>query len=317
MYDLVKLRKCLTSNELKRITEKRAFDVSYNENGSPKEYRYKNKFYIRIYSKGVFWIMTFEVSLHKYFYYVTDNQYVNYKPFSFENALFAAKELETDIGVNLSQAVVKYYELGLNIMTDNEPKEYIKQMVKVGKLDKTLIDNSFNYTFEKLTENGRYKRTFYKVYDKTHEVKECLQINIPFTLRFELVRQRPENKLFSDLLNPDLCAKDCKEFETAFCNIEFEPILKTFGLTSAQKEFLKEFYSLSFDPKAIQDKIKADYKIGALTEKQRRTKREFFAKWENGEFYGKYDFVISDQSKECIRLLINALNKNCPKGQPP
>ncbi len=317
MFDLVKMERPINETELNNVLNRIKFDCTYNQDGTPKEYKtFKNNpLKIAINVKNGAWYIHIITSIHKYFAANCSDlqRWVNYAPFSYTDSLKAFDQLAKNIGIDIYQCIVTYYEIGLSLATSRPPTDYIKQMEHTkGKI---LIDDSFNYGFEKVTKRSKFVRYFYKIYDKTHEIKERQKINIPNFLRIELVLKRiSPKKQLSTIIEPCNFAKDIERFKDGFLDVSFVRGITGKGLRANQIENIKNI--LAVGVVEYGNNIKAQYKNGIITESQYKTKMHFVKDWKKGS-YKNINVFVTDIEKEYKTLIINGLKKSVDFVCPP
>ncbi|MCQ2975753.1 MAG: hypothetical protein MJ211_13210 [Bacteroidales bacterium] len=319
MYDLIKLSKDINETELKNVVSNNVFNVSYDARGDPQKYTTlkNNPLYIAIIKDNCNkWKIEIKVSLAKFYNNYIYKIWINTTPFNYNEALHAFYLLMQSINIDLYTANVKYYEIGLNLYTKFEPSKYIAKMQRVKNqlFDKVLIDDSYNYTFERTTTRGKNIRTIFKIYDKTHEQKERKHEKIKNTLRIELIRKRPPKLTLKQLIDIKQVSYDIDIFLKAFSNISFEKLILSNGLKNSQIENIKEIINIGCN--SFIEKYKEKYHNNEISLKQYRTKIKFVNDWNNGN-YKNIQVIQTEFEKEFNTLLINEIQKICPYGQSP
>lgn len=165
-------------------------------------------------------------SLHKFYNAMRTGKLFNYNPFSFAEANEASRMLSGLLGFDLSEAVVKKYEIGINVPTEKPPEIYMKELDYIGVKGRQyrIIEDRKHKEYKLYgTHSEKGKRVVYIFYDKTYEARskiknEARRQEIPENiLRVEMDVQRPSEKvLFSSLFAPSYQAMLLREFRQRF-----------------------------------------------------------------------------------------------------
>jgi len=211
--------------------------------------------------------------LHKFYNAVKNNELYNYNDFNFKQANEAYYLLTALLKIDLSKAVVKKYEVGINIVVQCEPDEYMKELSLInvkGRKMRIIEDLHYKEYKQYSTHKDRDKRIIYIFYDKTFEArskikdpakKDCIPGNI---LRIEKDIHRPIEKVyFYQLFEIHFQQLTKKEFKQRFVeDLEYKALLvKTKCITIKQLEVIELIEAQGID-KAIQEqKNRVKHKI--------------------------------------------------------
>lgn len=166
------------------------------------------------------------LSLHKFYNAMRVGHLFNYDYFGFEEANEAGYLLSDFLGIDLSTAIVKKYEIGVNIPTEKPPEEYMKELdyfeIK-GRRYRVLEDRKHKEYKLYGTHSDKGRRIVYLFYDKTYEARSKLKDErrrdkVPNNiLRVEMDIQRPSEKiLFPRLFEPTYQGMLLREFRQRF-----------------------------------------------------------------------------------------------------
>lgn len=170
--------------------------------------------------------LTLSFSLHKFYNAMRTGKLFNYNPFNFEEANEASRMLSGLLGLDLSGAVVKKYEIGINVPTEKPPETYMKELdyLEIKGRQYRIIEDRKHKEYKLYgTHSEKGKRIVYVFYDKTYEARskikdEIRRQEVPENiLRVEMDVQRPSEKvLFSSLFTPAYQAMLLCEFRQRF-----------------------------------------------------------------------------------------------------
>lgn len=187
-------------------------------------------------------------SLHKFYNAMRTGKLFNYNPFSFAEANEASRMLSGLLGFDLSEAVVKKYEIGINVPTEKPPEIYMQELdyIEIKGRQYRIIEDRRHKEYKLYgTHSEKGKRIVYIFYDKTYEARskikdEARRQEVPENiLRVEMDVQRPSEKvLFSSLFNPSYQAMLLREFRQRFtADLHYRELpVKLTGLTGKQME---------------------------------------------------------------------------------
>lgn len=195
--------------------------------------------------------LSLSFSLHKFYNAMRYGTLFNYNGFSFAEANKAGRQLSGLLGFDLSEAVVKKYEVGINISTEKVPEAYMKELdyIAIKGREYRIIEDR-KHTEYKLfgTHSEKGKRIVYLFYDKTYEARSKLRNparreEVPANiLRIEMDVQRPSEKiLFGRLFDSSYQGMLLREFRQRFLfDLHYKELpIRVSGLTSKQMEIYK------------------------------------------------------------------------------
>ena len=195
--------------------------------------------------------VAFSFSLHKFYNSSQNKGLSNFNDFSFKQANEAYKMLTELMPIDVSKAVVKKYEVGINIATTGNPDDYMKELnlVKVKDREMRIIEDLHYREYKQYsTHKDKGKRIVYIFYNKTFEARSKQKDpdkrdNIPDNiLRAEKDNRRPMEKIyFSQLFNPAFQQLTKNEFRKRFVSdLHYKAYpVKTKGITTKQLELWK------------------------------------------------------------------------------
>jgi hypothetical protein len=263
--------------------------------------------------KGSF---TLSFSLHKLYNAMKYRHLYNYNDFSFENANEANKLLTDLIKIDLRFAIVKQYEVGINITTPLEPDDYMKELNHItvnGRKMRILEDLHYKEYKQFSTNKNKDKRIVYIFYNKTFEARSKTKDkekrgNVPDNiLRIEKDIHRPTEKLyFNQLFESNFQQLTKQEFKQRFVeDLECKKYyVKTKEISNIQLDIIK-----CIDIKGVEQtlkEIKDRLDMGVLTKKQYRYARECLNKIVKKNI--KVERITSKTAKILKQLIINKLN---------
>ena len=226
-----------------------------------------------------------EGSLHKYKTFLKCKQLDNFDSFTMPQAKETILKLIQNIGLDIENVIVNFYEIGLNIITDVNPKELLKNIYSIGDFDKEkLFYINAKYKNESVITTQFHKdfRLVYKVYDKIFEMKDKQKL-LPtdkIIIRIETEHKRIENTLLIDFFTDE----HLKRLQTSFFNhwdkLNFLIEIVAPKKTSISKiELAKVLYKKSKSEVLVE--IYKQYKNNTMTIKVYYTLKRFIDNWEN------------------------------------
>ncbi len=262
-------------------------------------------------------LLTFSFSLHKFYNYNKNGSMYNYNSFNFSEANKAFLMFNSLININLDKAVVKKFEVGINVICDESPDEYLKELnrIKVQGKDMRIIEDLHYKEYKQFsTHKHKDKRIIYIFYNKTFEVRSKIKAaekrdEIPDNiLRVERDTHRPFELIYwNTLFNPVFQQLAKQEFKQRFVDdLEYKAYpVKTKGITNKQLEIIERIENEGFEG-AI--KAEREYlKTGRITKKQLRY---FIEKAKEITEKGiKSEKQTSEKAKKVKQLIINELEK--------
>ncbi|MDD4992152.1 MAG: hypothetical protein PHR83_07975 [Paludibacter sp.] len=255
-------------------------------------------------------------SLHKFYNSVKNGDLYNYDDFNFESANEANQLLTDFLKIDLSTALVKAFEVGINIITPTDPDHYMRELNRItvnGRQMRILEDLHYKEYKQYSTNKDKDKRIVYIFYNKTFEARSKLKDKerretIPDNvLRVEKDTHRPSEKVyFRQLFDPNFQQMTKYEFKQRFVeDLEFEThYFKTKDITNVQYEIIKSIDKIGAEQTLINQK--ALLKMGAISNKKYRWFKEQFDEIEAKNM--KLDKQISKTSETFKYLIISKIN---------
>lgn len=250
-------------------------------------------------------------SLHKFFNTTNGNGLYNFNDFTFSQANAAYKKMIEIMPFDISKAVVKKYEVGVNVTTKTNPDDYMKElhiiMVRDRKM-RILEDLHYKEYKQYSTHKDRGKRIVYIFYNKTFEArsktkdpdkKKLIPDNI---LRVEKDNKRPFEKVFfSDLFTPYFQQLTKNEFKKRFTEslIYKTTPIKSKQITAKQLELWKMLKEKGREQTF--NYIEHSLNSGSITREQYRYRIKMLN--EIIEKNIKPELKTSEQAKELKRLI--------------
>ncbi|GHT02005.1 hypothetical protein AGMMS49525_04510 [Bacteroidia bacterium] len=242
---------------------------------------YSNKGYETLtQNKGVYMHLknsklTLEFSLHKFYNYCVYEKPFNYNDFTFKEAQTAAAWLVEMFNryFDIAAAKVVKYEVGINVITSENPDLYLQELKQINVNAKVLpIKEDTHYKEYKQfsTQRDKDKRIIYIFYNKTFEArskgKAATRANIPENvLRVEKDNKRPFEKIvFARLFDIDFMKLTVNEFKQRFCSdLEYKGIpVKLENMKRFEFDLLRLIYEKGTD--GAKARIKADFENGTI-----------------------------------------------------
>jgi len=228
-----------------------------------------------------------ELSLHKYFNYTKARVLNNSTQYSYSNTLETVKMLETKLGKSISDANVTYYEIGLNLLVSQPPKQYIDDMKTIltgDSIKKLYINPIVRNEHEKITEFDKNKTKVYKVYDKIQEMTCKRRKDIPPNvniLRIESKYKYVRGLKLGDLLHPTQFYSIVNKFFLDWDSVEFNRYLSCPKGTNGNQIALIHEILESGNTQEIIKKYRDKLSDGLISAQNFRTIREFCSnKWD-------------------------------------
>lgn len=254
-------------------------------------------------------------SLHKFYNAMKRKGLYNYDDFDFCQANEACEMLQGLLSIDLSRAAVKKYEIGINIVTEGDPDDYMRELslIKVKAREMRIIEDLHYKEFKQFsTHKDRDKRIIYIFYNKTFEARskikdvarrDAIQDNI---LRVEKDNHRPIEKVcFSRLFDPVYQQVIKQEFKQRFVSdlIYKGTATKTKDITTKQLQ-IWELLQEKGEPK-VKQHFENLRKRGAITQ------RQYYYSVQQIEEIGRKNIqpqiTISKRAKELKQLIISKI----------
>lgn len=245
-------------------------------------------------------------SLHKFYYWKTEGRADNSGVFTMSQMCQALEMLEAFIGVPIIEGgVFRSYEVGLNIRTSQDAREYIKEIESIDNANAPeMIEDATQKKYrQKTTRKDKDRKKYFKAYDKKEEVrvKQGGRL-IENTLRIETAYKR-QRKPVKELINKRKSIAD--KFRADWLNLHFVreyEVAKGVHGTQAQKaRMLMELGETEYI-RTINEWMECR----KITLKQHRTHREFARDFEK-KHRGK--IILKQSAREAeIKHAINTAN---------
>lgn len=286
MIDKIRIiKKDLKLNEIETIVSKSRLE-HFNTNGL----KHYNNGKTKNFNGGLFIDISKENklsitgSVHKYATYLKSKTLDNYDSFTMAQAKETILKIIENIGFNPEKATINYFEVGLNIVVEIEPKELIKRVYSIGDFDKEkifLIDPKYKNQSQAITIYHKDFRIVYKVYDKIHEILDNRKE--PPTglkiIRIETVHKRVEKTQLTSFYNEANLMKLQKEFFNYWDKLNFTPEILAPPKTHTSKiEIAKALYKKS--QSEVLHEILEQYKNNTLSRKIYYNQKRFIENWE-------------------------------------
>lgn len=225
-----------------------------------------------------------EGSLHKYATYLKSKQLNNYDSFTMHQAKETLLKLIENTGFKTVNIMINFYEVGLNIVTEIEPKELLKRVYSIGDFDKEklfYIDPKFKDKSQIITENHKDFRLVYKVYDKIHEMNDNKK-EPPSGLkiiRIETIHKRVEKTFLIDFFNDANLKRIQRNFFDNWDKLNFLVEIVAPSKTNIAKiEFAKILYKKS--QSEVLKGILEQHKNNTISRKIYYNLKKFIENWE-------------------------------------
>ena len=308
MIDLITLVKSKVSeSEILQIVERSNLQKC-TRNGkiyyetSPQQ-RNKEQMYIRIEVNGK---MKIDVNLHKHHERSITCGYTNYGTFTMNQAQSIINKILIEKGITPDNLKVYNYEVGLNLTTSKDCREYLDRMTTIGILNDNkplYINPRYKNERVKTTIFHRHIRKHFKVYDKCFEAKDKRRTDVPDRniLRIETVYRRVDKMSCDKFFSTVNLDKAKRTFFKDWSTLQFDrEITAPKGIGVKKKELCKTIIKVGTKSALLQAREK--HKNGTLTDKEFRNIREFITReWE--VIKPSISFMQSIEEQEYRRLL--------------
>lgn len=228
--------------------------------------------------------LTIEGSLHKYATYLKSKQLNNYDSFTMHQAKETLLKLIENTGFKPENVMINFYEVGLNIVTEIEPKELLKRIYSIGDFDKEklfYINPKYKNESEIITEFHKDFRLVYKMYDKIFEMQDRkktfdFEKNI---IRIETIHKRVEKTLLIDFFTDANLKAVQKAFFNHWDKLNFLVEIVAPSKTNIAKiEFAKVLYKKS--QSEVLKEILEQYRNNTISRKIYYNLKKFIENWE-------------------------------------
>jgi len=263
--------------------------------------------------------LTIRFSLHKVFNFFDCGKQFNYNDFDFAQARSVVVRLADLFSpyFDITQAVVKQYEVGINVITSESPDLYLSELkhIKVGaKVVNVEKDINYKENKQRGTHRDKAKRVVYVFYNKTFEVRSKLKkradkMNVPENiLRVEKDNKRPFEKIiFSQLFESAFVWHTISEFKQRFVSdlIYKETPVKPQTMKKSDFDLCKKILEIGLIE--VKREYENEYKTGKTA---RATYYRHLKKLEqlNPQTL-EFEKEISERAKELKSLIVSKLNE--------
>ena len=261
--------------------------------------------------------ITFSFSLHKFYNSSLKKGLYNFNDFSLSQATKAYNLLIDFMPIDICKAVVKKYEVGVNVTTKNNPDEYMKELniIKVRDRKMRILEDLHYKEFKQFsTHKDKGKRIVYIFYNKTFEArsktkdlnkKQLVPENI---LRVEKDNRRPFEKVFfNDLFSPVFQQLTKNEFKKRFTeNLQYSctPV-KSKQISSKQLEIWKILQDKGIEQ--TKTYFERCLNSGSITREQYRYRMKILNDLVKNNI--QPEMKISEQAKELKMLIENKIKE--------
>ena len=241
-------------------------------------------------------------SLHKLYNKLMTGTLENSGLFTITEARRELYTLFDKIGLEAERARITYFEIGLNIPTNDEPIKYIELMksITTGKASTTtkemFNDANFRKNRQKTTEKAKTIKKYFKVYDKGFEMsdRKRTEPTDEKILRIETVYRR-QSVYVPEFFKPDNIDRITRTFYKDWAGVEFERKV-TADKGTRQSEIANAEKILSLGRENYLQIIRTELQDEKITAKQYRTIREFIRDWDVNKH--KYKLLPSECETE-------------------
>lgn len=236
-------------------------------------------------------------SVHKLWSKLRTGYLDNSQMFTISDARKVMVELFEWWGIPLSDDVrVTYFEIGLNIPTEDDPLEYISlaEAVNSGGNKELFNDANFEKCRQKTTEKSRNIKKVFKMYDKGFEARSKRRYCDENILRIETVYKR-QNIGVLEWLSHENINKLLHIFYKDWINVIFtRRLCAEKGVKASQMEKAGQLLRLGREEYLARSKV--EHSQGYLSDKQYRTIREFIQGWD--DIKGSFRMIPTKAEKE-------------------
>ena len=257
-----------------------------------------------------------EGSLHKYSTFLALKKLDNFDVFTMVQAKETYLKMIKNIGFEPINAMVRDYEIGINIVTDIEPKEVLKNIYSIGDLTtekKFYIDPKFKKESQITTETHKDYKVFHRSYDKIHEMLDAKK-DVPDLkiIRIETVQKRVEKTFLIDFFTDANLKRLQNTFFDKWNKLNFLVEITAPPKTGTAKiELAKKLYKKSKSD--LLNEILIEYKNNTKTIKSYYTDKRFIENWENEKIHfvpTKSKVLLTWEIAYNNEKQIHTLNKN-------
>jgi hypothetical protein len=267
-------------------------------------------FYIKISTDN---ILKIAGSLHKYHSYLQTKSLTNFDRFTMCQAKETILHLIDRTGFDPEKMTITFYEIGLNIEINIDPKKLLQNIYSIGNLDKPkeiFVNPSYKDNRHVTTQKHRDFRVYHKMYDKVFEMQDRRKqppnnVNI---IRIETTHRRVEKTLLVDFFTDTNLKRLQNNFFSDWDKLNFyNDVDAPTGTHKSKIELAKDI--LYNGKVSVMKKHFEQYKNGVLTIKMYYSIKKFIENWEVEKFNFKHKkseiCVIWQNSYSIEKQLIN------------
>lgn len=345
MFDKITIRAKVSNDECVHLAQIHHLQSWTNERGTQVDYRSSDNYKkftgisVKIQNNTV----TLSTSLHKYWNDQNFGQLRNDNIFTISEAKAAFEMLLFENGLLARKTKVVMFEIGLNMPVSYDPITFIelvrylprKNDIKENKI--MFIDANYKINRQKTSEKHKDIRRYFKIYDKTWEMKEKKRTTTkePLTpkgeqenpsaslvplergqkevrgkeqevrgkekniLRIETVYRR-KNERSDKFFTDENINRLVKNFWVDWKDLFFFRTVRAYK-GARKSEVERASIIVNTGTEAYLEQTKRDLETKKITAKQYRTIREFIRDYEANSH--RYKTIVSEQEKEYNSLL--------------
>ena len=287
--NIIMVKKNLSDAEIKQIVKKsRLLEQSVNglkayNNGTTKNF--DGGFFIKI---GTDKTLKITGSLHKYHSFLNTKSLTNFDSFTMHQAKETILKLIENIGFEPEKTNITYYEVGLNLSVNIEPKKIMQNVCSIGSIEneKELLYNlKYKNKSQLTTEFHRDFRVYHKMYDKIFEMndKRKQPPNDIKIIRIETSNRRVEKTTLLDFFKDENLQIIQNRFFNNWDKLNFYNDIDTpTGTHKSKIELAKEI--IYKGKNEVLNKYLEQYNNNVLSIKMYYTIKRFIENWENEKF---------------------------------
>ncbi|OAE92122.1 hypothetical protein [Flavobacterium psychrophilum] len=287
--NIIMIKKNLSDAEIKQIVKtSRLLEQSVNglkayNNGTTKNF--DGGFFIKIETDKTLKITG---SLHKYYSFLNTKSLTNFDSFTMHQAKETIIKMIENIGFEPENTNINYYEVGLNLAVNIEPKKILQNICSIGTIENTkemFYNPKYKHKSIITTEFHRDFRVYHKAYDKIFEMND--KKKQPPTdakiIRIETTNRRVEKILLLDFFKNENLQIIQNRFFSNWDKLNFyNDIDAPIGTHKSKIELAKEIIYKGKNEVLI--KYLEQYNNNVLSIKMYYTIKRFIENWENEKF---------------------------------
>jgi hypothetical protein len=334
VFDKITIRAKVSNDECVHLAQIHHLQSWTNERGTQVDYRSSDNYKkftgisVKIQNNTV----TLSTSLHKYWNDRNFGQLRNDNIFTISEAKAAFEMLLFENGLLPQKTKVVLFEIGLNMPVSYDPITFIelvrylprKNDIKENKI--MFIDANYKINRQKTSEKHKDIRRYFKIYDKTWEMKEKKREKTPKSpegdlnpsaslvllergqekniLRIETVYRR-KNERSDKFFTDENINRLVKNFWIDWKDLFFFRTVRAYK-GARKSEVERASIIINNGTEAYLEQTKADFEKGKITAKQYRTIREFIRDYEVDS--KRFKTITSPQENEYNSLLFSIYN---------